>query len=82
MTEAVPAPGAAPEGLRPFPVSGRITRPASGDVIQRYGQDAGFGQTSKGIVIRTRPNAQIIAPFDGKVAFAGQFSGYRPYLDY
>ena len=73
VTLAPSDPAAPPRGLRPFPVSGQITPPARGAVVQRYGQDAGFGQTSKGIVIRTRPSAQIIAPFDGKVAFAGQF---------
>lgn len=69
---ASPLPGP-PQGLRPFPTAGQINRPARGDIIRFYGQDAGFGQTSKGIVISTRPNAQITAPFDGKVAFAGQF---------
>ena len=62
-----------PVGLRPFPASGTINRPVSGNVLRRYGQDTGFGHTSKGIVIQARPEAQITAPFDGKVAFAGPF---------
>ncbi len=62
-----------PVGLRPFPKNGKINRPVTGAVTRRYGQDTGFGQTSKGIVIETRAKAQITAPFDGKVAFAGQF---------
>ena len=64
---------APPVGLRPFPATGTINRPVSGTVIRRYGQDTGFGHTSKGIVIQARPQAQITAPFDGKVAFAGPF---------
>lgn len=70
---AVAALTAPPVGLRPFPATGTINRPVTGTVIRRYGQDTGFGQTSKGIVIQARPNAQITAPFDGKVAFAGPF---------
>lgn len=70
---AVAALTSPPVGLRPFPASGTINRPVSGKVVRRYGQDTGFGHTSKGIVIQARPNAQITAPFDGKVAFAGPF---------
>ncbi len=62
-----------PDGLRPFPTNGHITRPVNGDIISRYGDDTGFGQTSKGIVIRPRAGAQIVAPFDGRVVFAGAF---------
>jgi septal ring factor EnvC (AmiA/AmiB activator) len=70
---AVTALSAPPVGLRPFPASGTINRPVSGKVLRRYGQDTGFGHTSKGIVIQARSEAQITAPFDGKVAFAGPF---------
>ena len=70
---AVTALSSPPVGLRPFPASGTINRPVSGKVLRRYGQDTGFGHTSKGIVIQARPEAQITAPFDGKVAFAGPF---------
>lgn len=70
---AIAALTAPPVGLRPFPADGTINRPVSGRVIRQYGQDTGFGLTSKGIVIQARPEAQITAPFDGKVAFAGPF---------
>ncbi len=70
---AIAALTAPPVGLRPFPATGTINRPVSGNVIRQYGQDTGFGHTSKGIVIQARPDAQITAPFDGKVAFAGPF---------
>lgn len=64
---------AKPDGLRPFPANGHITRPVNGSIVSRYGDDTGFGQTSKGIVIRPRAGAQIVAPFDGRVVFAGAF---------
>lgn len=62
-----------PDGLRAFPANGQITRPVNGSIISRYGEDTGFGQTSKGIVIRPRAGAQIVAPFDGRVVYAGSF---------
>lgn len=62
-----------PESVRAFPSSGQITRPVTGPVVLNYGQDTGFGQTSKGVTIRTRSDAQIVAPFDGRIAFAGPF---------
>ena len=59
-------------GTMPFPVAGSLTG--------RYG---GAGQTpgdagllAKGITITARAGAQVVAPFDGLVAFAGPFRGY------
>lgn len=55
---------------------GALTRPARGEIITSYGQELSKGVTSKGIVIKTRPAAQIIAPYDGSVIFSGPFKGY------
>lgn len=49
--------------------------PARGAVTTRYG-DAVEGGTSKGVVIRTRSSAQVVAPVSGTVAFSGPFRGY------
>lgn len=62
-----------PDGIRSFPADGVITAPAVGLLVQQYGQDTGFGQSSKGIVVETRPNVAVLSPFDGKVVFAGPF---------
>ena len=58
---------------------GLITLPARGPIVRSFGE-GGSGVTNKGIVIRTRPAAQIVAPFDGKVVFAGEFRGYGEIL--
>lgn len=55
---------------------GRLTRPAKGEIITGYGQELSKGVNSKGIVIKTRESAQIIAPYDGSVIFSGPFKGY------
>ena len=55
---------------------GKLSMPAKGPVITAYGEQKVKGVTSKGIMIKTRSQAQVIAPFDGTVAFAGPFRGY------
>lgn len=59
-------------GHLPFPVVGRL--------VGLYGQPLDGGLTRKGLSISTRTNAQVIAPFDGKVVFAGPFRGYGQLL--
>lgn len=55
---------------------GSLPKPVRGNVITEYGQMISKGVTSKGIVYKTRPNAQVIAPYDGTVIFSGPFKGY------
>ena len=55
---------------------GKLSRPARGSIITAYGQETAKGVSSKGIIIKTRAQAQVIAPFDGSVLFAGPFRGY------
>lgn len=59
---------------------GAMPMPARGRVVTRYGTPDELGSTSKGIVIETRPAAQVVAPGDGTVAFAGPFRGYGQLL--
>lgn len=55
---------------------GSLPLPARGRIIQKYGDTTLGGGSAKGLTMETRPNAQIIAPFDGTVLFAGEFKGY------
>jgi len=69
-----------PDDIRPFPDSRASLRmPARGDIVTRYGERitlAGGTSNAKGIVIATRPEAQVVAPYDGQVVYAGPFKGY------
>ncbi len=61
----------------PFPrASGYLTLPTSGVRVLDFGAADGFGGTSQGISIVTRAEAQVVAPADGWVVYAG------PYLNY
>jgi septal ring factor EnvC (AmiA/AmiB activator) len=64
--------------VRP-PVSaarGAFAMPARGEMVSRFNEATDTGFSTKGIVIETRASAQIVAPYDGRVAFAGPFREY------
>jgi len=67
-----------PGSLRAFPeAQASLTMPVRGRVVRFYGQESdSAGDNSKGILIRSRAFAQVVAPFDGKIAYAGPFRGY------
>jgi septal ring factor EnvC (AmiA/AmiB activator) len=72
---------ARPANIRPFPESGTsLVLPARGKVIVRYGQSRGDAGGAKGITIAARRGAQVVAPFDGKVVYAGDFRRYGQIL--
>ena len=55
---------------------GHLTFPAAGRVIERFGAVDSLGLTTKGITLLTRPRAQVVASYDGKVIYAGPFRRY------
>ncbi|MDD7909821.1 peptidoglycan DD-metalloendopeptidase family protein [Pseudovibrio exalbescens] len=55
---------------------GFLPRPVSGTLLQDYGVADGFGNKTNGQSYVTRANAQITAPADGWVAYAGDFRSY------
>ena len=56
-----------------------LQMPAAGDISKRFGDQDGYS-TAKGLTITTRSGAQIVAPYDGTVMFAGPFKGYGQIL--
>jgi septal ring factor EnvC (AmiA/AmiB activator) len=70
-----------PRDLKPFALSrGSLRYPAIGPISGRYGDIIQPGITRKGITIKTRASAQVVAPHNGKVVFAGNFRGYGQLL--
>ncbi|WP_374302481.1 murein hydrolase activator EnvC [Ferrovibrio sp.] len=61
-------------------LEGSAALPARGRVVGRFGQSDENGVPLRGIRIEARPGAQVIAPADGKVMFAGPFRGYGQLL--
>jgi len=72
---------AQPPNIRPFPTSGQsLVLPARGRVKSHFGQTQGDGRAARGIVIGARSGAQVVAPYDGKVVYAGVFRSYGQIL--
>lgn len=73
-------PSERPENARDFPAepAAVLQMPAQGRIALRFGQeDAERAEAvSQGLLIETRPSAQVVAPFDGRVAYAGRFRRY------
>jgi len=68
-------------GAQPFSAArGSLTLPARGRMVKTFGQPTQAGLSSKGLTIATRGNARVVAPYDGRVVFAGPFRGYGQLL--
>ena len=59
---------------------GRLRLPVNGVRIREFGASDGVGGTQKGLSIASRPGAQITAPCDGWVVYAGPFRSYGQLL--
>lgn len=55
---------------------GQMLMPARGRILLAYGQSIDGGPPQRGLTLETRPGAAVVAPFDGKIVFAGPFRGY------
>ncbi len=59
---------------------GRLPLPAQGRRALTYGDKTQSGNTSQGIVLETRANAQVTSPCDGWVVWSGEFRSYGQLL--
>ncbi len=74
---------AKPLDIRPFPSApASLVVPARGRLTLRYGDrsTSNAGATSKGIMVSTRAGAQVVAPYDGRIVYSGEFRGYGQLL--
>jgi septal ring factor EnvC (AmiA/AmiB activator) len=59
---------------------GRLPLPVSGTRVREFAAPDGLGGTERGLLIMTRTGAQVTAPCDGWVVFAGNFRSYGQLL--
>lgn len=59
---------------------GRLPLPVLGTRVREFGAPDGLGGTERGLLISTRTDAQVTAPCDGWVVFAGNFRSYGQLL--
>ncbi|MEN6541661.1 peptidoglycan DD-metalloendopeptidase family protein [Parvibaculum sp.] len=72
--------GSSPSSRLFSEAKGLVRLPVTGAVLREFGAPNGLGGRIQGLQIATRPDAQVIAPFDGKVVFAGPFRAYGQLL--
>lgn len=62
----------------------QLLMPIHGRIVARFGQTIArgpdAGRPTKGLTIRADTSAQVVAPFDGKVVYAGTFRSYGQIL--
>jgi murein hydrolase activator len=76
--DALPRIPPGPQGTAarpPAAAPGQGVAPAAGRFVRRFGQPVG-GERHPGLTLETRPGAQVMAPRDGVVQFAGDFRSY------
>ncbi len=69
--EATPSPAAGAPAYR---------LPVMGAVVTGMGELSDSGVRARGITIVAQPGAQIVAPADGRIAFAGEYRGFGEIL--
>lgn len=88
ITPALPSPQIKPKrGQAPPPLyvtkhmgrfadaRGKLSLPVLGKLSQSYGSKLKNGGRAKGVYLRTASNAQVVAPFKGRIEFSGAFNG-------
>lgn len=66
-----------PSAIRPFGEQpGSLVLPVRGRLLTRYGEASEGESSAKGITLEGRENAQVVAPYDGQVVYAGPFRLY------
>lgn len=83
-SETATAPFADPGRLAPavafVNTQGNLPLPVAGSFLRSFGEDDGFGGLTEGQSIATRSGAQVTAPTDGWVVYAGPFRSYGQLL--
>lgn len=75
-------PTAASVSATPSPVASateppaRYLLPVAGEITAGFGEAGTSGQRQAGIVLAARPSAQVVAPGEGRVAYAGPYRGF------
>ncbi|MBL8567271.1 MAG: peptidoglycan DD-metalloendopeptidase family protein [Hyphomicrobiaceae bacterium] len=65
------------ELARPFAEArGLMALPVAGRLVQRFGEPDDQAQPAKGMIYESRTGAAVVAPYDGRILFAGPFRGY------
>ncbi|GLK85380.1 murein hydrolase activator EnvC family protein [Ancylobacter defluvii] len=77
---ALSNPGRMTPGVAFSEARGLLPLPVGGSVLKNFGAEDGYGGAEKGMSFGTRRQAQVAAPSDGWVVYAGPFRSYGQLL--
>ncbi|MDR6952435.1 septal ring factor EnvC (AmiA/AmiB activator) [Ancylobacter sp. 3268] len=77
---ALSNPGRMTPGVAFSEARGLLPLPVSGNILKNFGAEDGYGGAEKGTSFGTRRQAQVAAPSDGWVVYAGPFRSYGQLL--
>lgn len=80
LSPMAPEQGQSPRPVRFSAAQGLLPIPARGKIVANFGARDSTGAPRRGLSIRTRESAEVVAPFDGKIVFAGPFRAYGQLL--
>ncbi|MGY8956225.1 MAG: murein hydrolase activator EnvC family protein [Alphaproteobacteria bacterium] len=78
--ETLVAPTLKPAGPSIASAQGQLSLPAQGTVLRRFGAETEAGARAHGVTWKTRANASVVAPWDGRIVFAGPFRRFGQIL--
>lgn len=78
--ETLVVPTLKPSGPSIASARGQLSLPAHGLVVRGFGDRTEAGAAASGVTWRTRSNAQVVAPWDGRIVFAGPFRRFGQIL--
>ena len=55
---------------------GQLTQPVQGEIVRNFGARTDTGSKTRGVTWQTRPAAVVVAPWEGRVVFSGQFRNF------
>jgi septal ring factor EnvC (AmiA/AmiB activator) len=61
-------------------LKGKLPYPVQGTIIRQFGTESGLGSPLEGLAFAVEPHANVTAPVDSKVEFAGPFRSYGQLL--
>jgi septal ring factor EnvC (AmiA/AmiB activator) len=71
---------AAADAAKPADTQLAAAETPTGKITVNFADPQDSGGQSKGMMLETRPHAQIVAPFDGQIVFEGPFRSYGQIL--
>jgi septal ring factor EnvC (AmiA/AmiB activator) len=80
LQQTLVTPALKPSGPSIASAHGQLSIPVQGNVVRMFGARTEAGSEAMGVTWKTRAEASVVAPWDGKIVFAGPFRQFGQIL--